>query len=164
MGDLYVLGNAEGAFYYPDRLTKEFASVIKMLGLVGITGKLVTLHDLRHTYATYLVAVGTDIKTVSSLMGHANAAMTLNTYASTDPHAKRSAVKTIEQQMAARPPHDEVGRVIRVVQAQVRRGNLLEGVRRKSRALELEKHKKAPRLGGVTFRHGLTPRRGGRHG
>lgn len=127
MGDLYVLGNAEGAFCYPDRLTKEFASVVKMLGLVGITGKLVTLHDLRHTYATYLVAARTDIKTVSSPMGHSNAAMTLNTYASADPHAKRSAVKTIEQQMAARPPHDGVGRVIRVVQAQVRRGNLLEG-------------------------------------
>ena len=127
MGDLYVLGNAEGAFYYPDRLTKEFTSVVKMLGLVGITGKLVTLHDLRHTYATYLVAAGTDIKTVSSLMGHANAAMTLNTYASADPHAKRSAVKIIEQQMAARPPLDGVGRVIRVVQTRIRHGNLLAG-------------------------------------
>jgi hypothetical protein len=78
-------------------------------------------------------------------MGHANAAMTLNTYASTDPHAKRSAVKTIEQQMAARPPHDGVGRVIHVVQAQVRRGNLLEGGAQEAPAPEVEKHKQAPR-------------------
>ena len=101
--DLYVLGDSSGAFYYPDRLTKEFASIAKMLDLVGTTGRRVTLHDLRHTYATYLVAAGTDIKTVSSLMGHANAAMTLNTYASADPHARRSAARTIAEQMAARP-------------------------------------------------------------
>ena len=36
-------------------------------------------------------------------MGHANAAMTLNTYASADPHARRSAARTIAEQMAARP-------------------------------------------------------------
>ena len=101
--DLYVLGDSSGAFSYPDRLTKEFASIAKMLDLVGTTGRRVTLHDLRHTYATYLVAAGTDIKTVSSLMGHANAAMTLNTYASADPHARRSAARTIAEQMAARP-------------------------------------------------------------
>ena len=115
MGDLYVLGNAEGTFYYHDRLTKEFSSIVKMLDLVGTTGKRITLHDLRHTYATYLVAAGTDIKTVSSLMGHSNAAMTLNTYASADPHARRSAAKTIERQMAARPPRGDTGGMLRVV-------------------------------------------------
>lgn len=115
LGDLYVLGNAEGTFYYPDRLTKEFSSIVKMLDLVGTTGKRITLHDLRHTYATYLVAAGTDIKTVSSLMGHSNAAMTLNTYASADPHARRSAAKTIERQMAARPPRGDTGGMLRVV-------------------------------------------------
>lgn len=76
-------------------------------------------HHLRHTYATYLVAAGTDIKTVSSLIGHANGAMTLNTYASADSHARRSAARTIAEQMAARPrdsDHDEgSGTMLRLV-------------------------------------------------
>lgn len=100
---------------------------MKILDLVGTTGKRITLHDLRHTYATYLVAAGTDIKTVSSLMGHANAAMTLNTYASADPHARRSAAKTIERQMAARPPRDGGGCALRVVKHARRYANLQEG-------------------------------------
>ena len=52
------------------------------------------------------MAAGTDIKTVSSLMGHANAAMTLNTYASADPDARASALEIIARQMAARPRRD----------------------------------------------------------
>lgn len=106
VGDLYVLGNARGNYYYPDRLSKEFGPISKMLDLRGTTGRRIGLHDLRHTYATYLVAAGTDIKTVSSLMKHANAAMTLNTYASADPDARASALETIARQMAARPRRD----------------------------------------------------------
>lgn len=38
-------------------------------------------HDLRHTHATLLVAGGTDIKTISSRLGHKNISTTLNIYA-----------------------------------------------------------------------------------
>ena len=37
-------------------------------------------HDLRHTYATLALQQGTDIKTVSSNLGHATVAFTLDTY------------------------------------------------------------------------------------
>ena len=37
-------------------------------------------HDLRHTYATLALEQGTDIKTVSSNLGHATVAFTLDTY------------------------------------------------------------------------------------
>lgn len=37
-------------------------------------------HDLRHTFATYHLEAGTDIKTVSELLGHADVGFTLNTY------------------------------------------------------------------------------------
>ena len=37
-----------------------------------------------------------DVKTVSSNLGHANAAMTLNVYASADPDAKRRAAGIVE--------------------------------------------------------------------
>ena len=38
------------------------------------------VHDLRHTFATMMIAGGTDVRTVASYLGHSNVAMTLNTY------------------------------------------------------------------------------------
>ncbi|MBQ6506677.1 MAG: tyrosine-type recombinase/integrase [Clostridia bacterium] len=37
-------------------------------------------HDLRHTYATLALQQGVDIKTVSSNLGHATVAFTLDVY------------------------------------------------------------------------------------
>lgn len=37
-------------------------------------------HSLRHTFASVLFANGTDVKTVSELLGHASIQITLNTY------------------------------------------------------------------------------------
>ena len=37
-----------------------------------------------------------DVRTVASYLGHANVAMTLNTYADVDPDAKRAAVSKVE--------------------------------------------------------------------
>ena len=41
----------------------------------------VTLHDLRHFYASGLIAAGCDVVTVQRALGHARATTTLNTYA-----------------------------------------------------------------------------------
>lgn len=41
----------------------------------------ITLHGLRHTSATLLIAYNTDIKTVSGRLGHANTSTTINIYA-----------------------------------------------------------------------------------
>ena len=60
----------------PDFATKRFDQT---KGLAGLTG--VRLHDLRHFAATTLLAEGTDIRTVSGRLGHANAATTLSVYA-----------------------------------------------------------------------------------
>ncbi|MCU1624877.1 MAG: phage integrase family protein [Frankiales bacterium] len=40
----------------------------------------VTLHDLRHFYASALIAAGCDVVTVQRALGHARATTTLNTY------------------------------------------------------------------------------------
>mgnify|MGYP001684909077 CR=1 FL=1 len=86
----------------PSRLGKEFCSLAKALDLISIAGKRVTLHDLRHAYATFLIARGVDVKTVSSLMGHADATVTLNVYASADPAARRQAAEVVAKAMAER--------------------------------------------------------------
>lgn len=38
------------------------------------------MHALRHTFASMLFAAGTDVKAVSVLLGHADTAITYNTY------------------------------------------------------------------------------------
>ena len=40
-----------------------------------------TIHDLRHTAASLAVSAGANVKAVQKMLGHASAAMTLDTYA-----------------------------------------------------------------------------------
>ena len=86
----YILTGTD-RFMHPGTLCRQWKSVAELLGLKGSEGRRVTFHDLRHTWATVAIAEGVDVKTVSSTLGHANAAMTLNIYASSDPDAKRRA-------------------------------------------------------------------------
>jgi len=48
------------------RLTSNFAAARDRAGLP----KTLTFHSLRHTFASTLVALGVDIKTVQELVGH----------------------------------------------------------------------------------------------
>ena len=89
----YVLGSEK--WYLPSHLRKEFSALSRSLGLVGTVGTRVYLHDLRHTYATFLIARGVDVKTVSPLMGHADATVTLNVYASADPRTRQQAAEVV---------------------------------------------------------------------
>lgn len=99
----FVIGSVRGTAYTPSMLGRGFSTLAKSLALRGVTGKVVCLHDLRHTFATYLVARNVDIKTVASLMGHADASMTLNIYASADPKARQQAASIINAAMEERP-------------------------------------------------------------
>ena len=64
-----------GAPIYPDTISGWFTDFIKRKGL-----RKVSLHSLRHTHATLLISEGTDIRTVSSRLGHAQTSTTLNIY------------------------------------------------------------------------------------
>ncbi len=96
--DSYIIGDPLG-YFLPNHLTKEWNSIAKLLGVRGIEGRLPNFHDLRHTWATMFLASGGDVKTAASNLGHANAAMTLNIYASADPDAKRRAAEITESAM-----------------------------------------------------------------
>ncbi|MFT4232909.1 MAG: tyrosine-type recombinase/integrase [Leucobacter sp.] len=52
----------------------------------GVEG--VRLHDLRHFYASGLIANGCDVVTVQQALGHAKATTTLNTYSHLWPTAE----------------------------------------------------------------------------
>ena len=60
----------------PGYVTLAFTRLRDELGLTGLR-----LHDLRHFNATNLLAAGTDVRTVSGRLGHADASTTLNIYA-----------------------------------------------------------------------------------
>jgi len=61
----------------------------KLLSIAGIRD--VNFHILRHTFATRALEKGFDIKTLSEVLGHASATMTLSKYAHVlDEHKRRS--------------------------------------------------------------------------
>lgn len=94
--EAFVLGS-EDAYYTLDRITKDFTSLAKTMNLTGVMGKRVTFHDLRDTFATHLITSGVNVKTVSYLLGHANAAMTLNVYTSNTPAGMNDAAEALEK-------------------------------------------------------------------
>lgn len=81
----------------PSNMCGSFLSWTRANGIVGRMGKPITIHCLRHTYATMQVQMGTDIKTLSSQLGHARADMTLNIYANSDDNAKEVARDNAEK-------------------------------------------------------------------
>lgn len=59
-------------------------------------------HDLRHYYASLLIADGADVKVVQARLRHASATTTLNTYAHLWPDTEESTRATVGAAMAAR--------------------------------------------------------------
>ena len=66
---------------HPDTVTEWFAKFLKRHELPKVT-----LHSLRHSNATLMIAEGVDIRTVSNRLGHAQTSTTLNIYS----HALKS--------------------------------------------------------------------------
>ena len=57
----------------------------------------IRFHDLRHTYATYLLSNGVPVKYVQEQLGHSTARMTLDTYASFMPSVKFGALDLLDK-------------------------------------------------------------------
>ena len=54
-------------------------------------------HDLRHTCATLLLSRNVNPKIVSEMLGHANIAITLDTYSHVLPDMQEKAAKALEE-------------------------------------------------------------------
>ena len=93
--DLYVVGNVEGDFLTTPNLKETFRYFAKKNNILGALNTPITIHGLRHTFATDSVAAGIDIKSLSSILGHEDASMTLNIYASSDEDAKAVAMEKL---------------------------------------------------------------------
>lgn len=74
----------------PRTVQRRFSSMLKRLGIVGAH-----FHTLRHSFATELLGLGVDIKTVSTLLGHSSAKTTLDFYAHCMLENQRNAVERL---------------------------------------------------------------------
>ncbi len=79
----------------PRLLCSSFQKWATRNEVMGEAGKPITMHGLRHTFATLGVQSGMDIKSLSSILGHSSTSMTLDTYASDDEQAKRFAMNAL---------------------------------------------------------------------
>lgn len=52
----------------------------KAVKAAGMEDAGVTIHSLRHTYASFAIAQGADVKTLQMQLGHSSPSITLNTY------------------------------------------------------------------------------------
>lgn len=70
----FVFSEPDGSYIDPDRISKAFRKVAQRIGFAG------RFHDLRHTHATLMLAQNVHPKIVQERLGHANIALTLDTY------------------------------------------------------------------------------------
>ena len=84
-----------GEMYRPDSVVNLHKKILKDAGLEHIR-----FHDLRHTFATLALQNGADVKTVSSMLGHCDAVLTLRTYTHTTRQMQRKASQKMGDFMA----------------------------------------------------------------
>lgn len=82
----YVFGTMAHAAE-PRTIQRRFQRLMEKLGISGAH-----FHTLRHSFATRLLELGVDIKTVSTLLGHGSAKTTLDFYAHSLIEHQRAAV------------------------------------------------------------------------
>jgi len=73
--DALVFGKVNGQPQSPRAITKAWSRLVKAHDLPKVT-----LHGLRHTHASALIASGVDVLTVSRRLGHASPTITLGVY------------------------------------------------------------------------------------
>jgi integrase len=87
-----VVDRGDGEHLDPDTLSAGFRRAAKASGIGGAR-----LHDLRHAYATTLLAAGVNVKVVSEALGHARTAFTMDTYQHVLPTMGEQAAAAIEK-------------------------------------------------------------------
>jgi integrase len=87
-----VFTGEDGNYVHPDSLTKWFADFIKRLKFPRVT-----VHSLRHTYASLMIADGTPLVVVSRRLGHAQVSTTSDIYSHVISSADEKAAEVSEK-------------------------------------------------------------------
>ncbi len=101
-----LVADKDGAPIPQNRFSQTWARAVRRVGLPPGT----RFHDLRHTYASALIASGCSVKVVQAHLGHKSAAMTLDIYSHLwpqDDDRARAAVQTFFDGGVSSVCHDE---------------------------------------------------------
>jgi integrase len=85
----------------PD-LLKRFGRLLKAADLPHMH-----FHDLRHSAATFLLAMGVHAKIAQELLGHSNIAITLNIYSHVLPSLQKDAVDKLSSLFDQQKDHED---------------------------------------------------------
>ena len=94
-GTGFVFGDAVSPFN-PDAVRKLADATWKAAGL-----RRITLHECRHTFASLMIAAGVNAKALSTYMGHANIATTMDRYGHLMPGKEAEAAGLLDAYLAA---------------------------------------------------------------
>lgn len=89
--DSLVFCHPDGRPYHPERFSREFD---RRLDRFDFTPRI-TLHGLRHTWATLALAAGIPTKILSERLGHSSTAITENVYSHVTPTMQAEAAETV---------------------------------------------------------------------
>ncbi len=83
-----VFPGQTGNYFHKNTLYRNFHKILDKAGLPPMR-----IHDLRHSAATILLAMGVNIKVVQEILGHSNISMTLGIYGHVLPGMQEEAMK-----------------------------------------------------------------------
>ncbi|MCM1008775.1 MAG: site-specific integrase [Ruminococcus flavefaciens] len=89
-GEFYII-TGKSKPTEPRTMQNRFKTILKICGI-----RNVNFHLLRHTYATVCIEKGFDPKTLSELLGHADASITLNRYVHSSMQMKKNYVSRLQ--------------------------------------------------------------------
>lgn len=75
--DGYILSQEDGTVFYPHLLANRYSRFIKKH---SDEIRYLSLHKLRHTFASLAISYNIDVKALQETLGHSDATTTLNTY------------------------------------------------------------------------------------
>jgi integrase len=95
----------DGRPLHPERFSRWFERLAREAGLPKIR-----LHDVRHSYATAALAAGVPAKVISERLGHANIAITMDTYSHVLPGMDERAASLVARLILDDEPPGEAAR------------------------------------------------------
>ncbi len=87
-----VFSSRVGGFIEPAQINRRFNAAVKAAGLPPMR-----FHDLRHSAATLLLAMGIHPKVVQELLGHSQISITMNLYSHVLPSMQRGAMQDMDR-------------------------------------------------------------------
>lgn len=84
------VASSRAGFISPRTFDYRYHKLLKTAGI-----QTINYHALRHTFATRCIEAGIDVKTLSELLGHTDASITLNTYVHSSMERKRTQLELL---------------------------------------------------------------------